>query len=219
MKKLLLLVATLCFFNCDDIIEVVDISEETVTVLAPRDGVLVDEASVTFTWDAVEEAESYKIQIAKPSFEAATQIVTDSTVTSTFFNRLLDSGNYEWRIRAENSGYATLFTTQKFTVSAPDPVDITNEQLVILTPSDGNTFLTTDTINFSWETIEGADQYVIQIATPDFDNPVETIKDETITNTSFSVSNLSANTYKFRVKAKNSGFETGYMEIGFTVNE
>ncbi|HEX9601149.1 MAG TPA: fibronectin type III domain-containing protein [Mariniflexile sp.] len=219
MKKLLLLIITLCFFNCDDIIEVVDISEETVTVLAPMDGVLVEDANITFTWDAVEEAESYKIQIAKPSFEAAQQIAIDSLVTTTFFNTTLLSGSYEWRVRAENSGYETLFTSQKFTVSAPDPVDITNEQVVVLAPTDGNTFLTTDTINFSWETIDGANEYAIQIATPDFDNPVETIKDENLTATTVSVSNLSANAYKFRVKAKNSSFETGYTEIGFTVNE
>lgn len=218
MKKLLFLFITLCFFNCDDIIEVVDISEETVIVLAPLDGVVIEDANVTFTWDAVLEAESYKIQIAKPSFEAAQQIITDSIVTTTFFNRTLLSGNYEWRVRAENSDYATAYTKQKFKVAAPEPVDISSKQLVISAPANNATFLTTDTINFSWETVEGADQYVVQIATPDFENPTETIKDETITAATISVSNLIANSYKCRVKAKNSGFETGYTEIGFVVN-
>jgi hypothetical protein len=218
MKKLLLLMITLCFMACDDIIGVVDISEETVTVLAPLDGVVIEDANVTFTWDALVEAESYKIQIAKPSFEAAQQIITDSLVTTTYFNRTLLSGSYEWRVRAENSDYATVYTTQKFTVAAPDPVDISSKQVVIAALANNATFLTTDTINFSWEAVEDANEYNIQIATPDFENPNETLKDEIITSTSFSISNLSANSYKCRVKAKNSGYETGYTEIGFVVN-
>ncbi len=220
MKRPLIVFTVLAFgfLSCDDIIEVVDISEQTVYVLAPTDGVALYDDTVTFTWDAVDDAESYNIQIATPDFETATQIVTDSTVTTTFFNRSLNSGSYEWRVRAENSGYATAYTVQKFALTA-NPVDITNEQLVILAPTEGQTFLTTDTINFSWEAIDGANGYVVQIATPDFDNPVEILKNQTTTSTSFSVTDLSSNQYKFRVKAINSGFETGYAEVGFTVNE
>lgn len=205
---------------CDDIIEVVDISKETVTVLAPVNETTLIDTDVTFIWDTVEEAEGYKIQIATPSFEAATEIVTaDSILTKTFFSKTLVSGSYEWRVRAENSGYVTGYTTQKFTLLSPDPVDISKELIVISSPTNGATFLNTDTINFSWKTIEGAREYVIQIVTPNFENITETIKDETITNTGFSVSNLSKNDYKCRVKAKNSGYETGYTEIAFTVNE
>ena len=217
--KIVLVLALMVVLACDDIIEVADISKETVTVLAPVNETTLIDTDVTFTWDSVEEAENYKIQIATPSFEAATEIVIDSTVTKTFFSNTLTSGSYEWRVRAENSGYVTGYTIQKFTLLSPDPVDISSELVVISSPANGATFSTTDTINFSWKTVEGAEKYTIQIATPDFTNPVETIKDETITNTGFSVSNLSKNDYKCRVKAKNSGYETGYTEISFSVNE
>ena len=206
------------FFGCDDIIEVVDISNRTITVLAPTDQAVLTDTDVTFTWDAVEGAESYKIQIATPSFEVAQQIVTDSLVTTTFFNRTLNSGSYEWRVRAENSGYATAYTVQKFTLTA-NPADITNEQVVVLAPTEGQTFLSTDTINFSWESIEGAEQYSIQIATPNFDYALEIIKDDTVISTSYSVSKLSTNSYEWRVKAINPDYETGYATLGFTVNE
>ncbi|AUP79693.1 hypothetical protein [Flavivirga eckloniae] len=220
MRSKILLIITLVFVcACDDIIEVVDISNETVTVLAPVNETTLVDTDVVFTWGTVEEAEAYKIQIATPSFEAATEIVTDSTVTKTSFSNTLASGSYEWRVRAENSGYATGYTTQKFRLLSPDPVDISKELVVISSPANGATFSTTSTVNFSWRAIEGAEDYVIQIVTPDFENITETITDETITNTGFSISNLSKNDYKCRVKAKNSEYETGYTEIGFTVDE
>lgn len=217
-KKVLFIIVLMGFFACDDIIQVVDISNRAITVLAPTDQAVLTDTDVMFTWDAVEDADSYKLQIATPSFETAQQIVTDSLVTTTFFNRTLNSGSYEWRVRAENSGYVTTYTTQKFTIMA-NPVDISSEQVVLLAPADTTVFSTTDTINFSWENIVGAEQYSVQIATPNFDNALEIIKDDTITNTSYSVSNLSANSYEWRVKAINPDYETGYATLGFTVNE
>lgn len=218
MKKVIYLFClVLCTVACDDITEVEDISNEKVTVLAPANDVTLTDATVVFTWDAVEEAEHYKIQIATPSFEAAMQIVTDSTVTTTSFNKALSSGDYEWRVSAENSGYNTVYTAQKFKL-VTSIVDISKELVVITSPSNNATFSTTDTISFSWSTINNATEYIIQIATPDFENPTETIKDETISSTSFSVSNLSKNEYKCRVKAKNASFETVYTETAFTVD-
>lgn len=218
MKKLLIILC-ISFFACDAIIEVDDISEATVTILAPAKGVSLNEGDIAFTWNATEDAESYNIQIATPNFESATQILTDSIVTNTFFNSSLDASSYEWRVRAENSGYQTQYTAQNFTLLPTDPVDISNETVVIIAPGDDATFLTTDTINFSWEAIDDAEEYAIQIVTPNFDDPIEVIKNKTTTSTNFSVSNLSENQYEFRIKAKNSGYETEYTKIGFTVED
>lgn len=218
-KAALLIIVILSVLACEDIIEVVDISDLTLTVLAPKDQTVLTDINVTFSWNAVEDAESYNIQIATPSFESAQQIVTDSLVTSTFFSKTLNSGSYEWRVRAENSDYKTQYAVQKFTVAPSDPVDISNEQAVLLAPADNASFLNTDTINFSWEAVEDAEEYTIQIATPNFDNALEIIKEDTTTKTSYSVSNLSANSYEWRVKAKNAGYETAYTILGFVVNE
>lgn len=217
MKKILLIL-TISFFACDDIIEVPDITNSNMNILAPKNNTTLTDAAVIFSWDALEDAESYKIQIATPNFAEAQQIVADSLVIENTFSTTLNSGVYEWRLRAENSGYATAYVAQKFTLNASDPIDISNETITILTPENSASFSTTDTITFSWEALDGADSYTVQIVTPDFENPTETVKDDTITETSFSVSNLSSNTYKFRVKAENRGYETGYTEISFTVN-
>lgn len=117
MKKILIL---FCVFistiSCDDIIEVEDISNRTVTILAPTDNSVLDITDVTFTWQSVEDAERYTIQIATPDFETANQIVLDSTIASTSFLKTLAVGAYQWRVKAKNSDYETVYTSQNLTI-------------------------------------------------------------------------------------------------------
>jgi|SRR5690606_16149556 len=110
------LLLILFFFSCDDIIEVEDISEEEVVVLAPTHNAILSTQDVIFSWELIEEAAAYKLQIATPNFTEAIQIVGDTTVTALNFIKTLELGDYEWRVRAENSGYHTQYTTQKFTI-------------------------------------------------------------------------------------------------------
>ena len=113
---LFILCFTFCLVSCDDIVEVEDISENEVNVLAPTDNALLNTTSVTFTWEALEDAETYHLQIATPSFENALQIVKDSVLTNTSFSTSLDEKVYEWRIRAQNSEYYTEYRIQSFTI-------------------------------------------------------------------------------------------------------
>jgi hypothetical protein len=117
MKKLIYILTLFCFvLSCSEIIGVEDISDKTLSVIAPTNGAILNTGTLIFTWDSLEDAEEYKIQIATPSFENAIQILTDSTLTTTSFSTTLENGNYQWRIRAENSGYQTQFSTQNFTI-------------------------------------------------------------------------------------------------------
>jgi hypothetical protein len=117
MKRILLVLSLLIIVTaCEDIIEVEDISDDSVTLLAPTNEAILSITNLTFTWQAIEDAESYHIQIATPSFSEALQIVTDSTIVNTSFSTNLETNSYQWRVRAENSGYQTLYTTQSFTI-------------------------------------------------------------------------------------------------------
>ncbi len=220
MRKFVLIFSLLfSFISCSDIVRVEDISDETVSILAPTNNAIINSTSVTFSWQAIEDAESYHIQITTPTFTQATQIVVDSIVTSTDFTITLAANNYQWRVRAENSAYETIYTTQSFSVLETDDVDISGETVTLLAPADAVVFNTTDTINFSWETVLHAENYIIQIATPNFENATEIIENETVINTGFSISNLEANSYEWRVKALNSAYETDYTTQSFTIEE
>ena len=116
MRHLKVLLLLLFVTSCEEIIEVEDISNDSVTILAPTDTAVLNITDINFSWNAVEDAEQYKLQIATPDFEMANQIVLDTTITATSFNQTLELGNYEWRVRAENSDYQTVYTIQSFTI-------------------------------------------------------------------------------------------------------
>jgi hypothetical protein len=114
-------------WGCEDILEEVDISEQQVVMTAPTEGSVVTQSQVSFSWETVEEATSYKVQVATPSFEQAAQVMVDtlvkvdSTFVGTFFSRKLDNAKYEWRVKAQNSGFATPYGMNASTVNAPEP--------------------------------------------------------------------------------------------------
>lgn len=115
-NNIVLIFFVLCVLACSDIIEVPDISFKSVNVLAPIDGAIVTTTNVIFSWEPVEDAKQYHIQIATPNFANAVQVVKDSTLTGSNYTTILDANTYEWQVRAENSGYQTPYTTQNFTV-------------------------------------------------------------------------------------------------------
>ena len=108
------LLAMLPVFGCEDIIE----------LLAPLQGSIVEENTVNFTWNPIDEANSYSVQVATPNFETAAQIVLDSiiVVDSTFMgtkaSKSLINNNYEWRVKAMNSGFETEYSASAFSVNA-----------------------------------------------------------------------------------------------------
>ncbi|WP_411032225.1 hypothetical protein [Spongiimicrobium sp. 3-5] len=112
-------------FSCEDVLEVPDISNQRVELLAPSDGSTVRDSIVNFTWNGVAEANAYLIQVATPSFENAAQIVLDSVVVldTTFLGtkatRILPNSSYEWRVKAQNSDFETPFSVTSFAVEAP----------------------------------------------------------------------------------------------------
>jgi len=125
MQRILLLLIAISFCSCDDIIEVTDISNEQVTLLAPLNNTVVADSLVNFNWNSVNEAESYLVQIATPNFENASQLVLDSVIvidtsfTGTSVSRMLLDNTYEWRVKAFNSDFETDFSLSRFRVETP----------------------------------------------------------------------------------------------------
>lgn len=107
---------------CEDLLEVPDISEEEVQLLAPSDSTTVVQTEVNFTWNEVFEATQYHVQVAAPGFENAAQIVVDTVIVvdslyaGPRFSKSLTDSAYEWRVKAQNSGYETDFSLNRFTV-------------------------------------------------------------------------------------------------------
>ena len=140
MNRFWILIIIIMCWSCEEIIEVGDISDQAISVLAPTNNVVIESSSVTFSWENVIDATGYRLQIATPNFESAQQILLDSLVTETSFTNTLDFGDYQWRIRGENSVYTTAYSTINFSVNANLAPDISNELVELLSPVDNATY-------------------------------------------------------------------------------
>ena len=99
--------------------------------------------------------------------------------------------------------------------------DISNEQVQLLAPTN-ESIVTDSIVNFNWNGVDEADAYLVQIATPDFENAAQFVLDTLITIDSTFVGNriskkLLDNTYQWRVQGQNSMFSTAFSSNTFTV--
>lgn len=115
-QHIVLLIMVFLLFSCEELINEEDISEVNVQLLAPTNNTVIRQGNVSFNWKELSGADEYKLQIATPNFISAIQIVLDTTLSKNSFIKNLEVGNYEWRVRAENSAYETDFTTHALAV-------------------------------------------------------------------------------------------------------
>ena len=115
-KKLLIICSMLFLWNCEAVF-VEDISNETVVLLAPINDTEISSGIIQFNWQELADVTEYKVQIAKPNFSTASQILLDSAITTTVISKNLEVGNYEWRVSASNSEYTTNYSISSFKVN------------------------------------------------------------------------------------------------------
>jgi len=90
-----------------------------------------------------------------------------------------------------------------------DEVRIYESSVELLAPEDA-VVLNDTNVTFVWNTVDGASEYIIQVATPDFSSPLQIVTDSAVTTNSFSTTLLTTTNYEWRVKAKNSNYETAF---------
>lgn len=164
------LFAAIFLGGCNDIFEA-EIEKEKVVVLAPVDSVVIAGNKIHFSWEAIRGASLYHLQIAQPSFANATKIVVDTLSPLTSFSTNLREGWYEWRIRAENSVYATEYAYSTFKVDTSSNIE--DYQVVLLAPADKFNTKSSEFI-FKWEALELADFYFFTLNSADTNIMVKT---------------------------------------------
>lgn len=200
--KFLLGLLFLTLFSCEEIIMEKDISKSEVVLVAPSNNAQFYSTGVTFTWDTVAGATEYQLQVATPNFATPLQIVLDTTIEENSFTQQLPIGNYEWRVRAINSGYSTNYSSRL--VSVVSDADFQNNTVVLNTPVNN---LITKTVlqNLSWQSIIGATSYQVQV----YDASNTIITDQTITATNLSHTFTEGNFF-WKVRASNGAQQTLY---------
>ena len=216
MKKVVSIFMLVCsLLCCEEIAFVPDISESNVVIIAPSENAALVASPIRFTWEAITDADGHRVQIVRPDFENAEQLILDSLVTGTAITQTLAVGSYQWRIRAENSGFNTPYTVSTFSVAEANTgviaPDLSEVQIMLLTPEDEAILNTDASVTLSWNAVLDAETYTVEFATPNFEDNVTPIESQTVTETSLVLMGLEAGMYQWRVKALNATAETESM--------
>ncbi|RZS98806.1 hypothetical protein [Aquimarina brevivitae] len=212
MKKYFIYIGItiISLISCEEILIEEDLSDDTVTLIAPVDGSTVANASVNFSWEAVDPATSYRLQIARPSFASAVQVVKDTTLALTSFSTTLTSNTYEWRVRAQNAGSNTVYTSAAFSVTESD--NFPARDVVLLSPQN-NQIINTATITLTWEQVTDATTYRVQL----LDDTNQVIDEQAVTTTSAQFV-FPEGTTTWQVRAENDTQNTLYSSRTITVD-
>lgn len=209
-----LMTLALCTLSCDDVFEE-DISDDSVTTIAPEDNAVFEGNTVQFRWNALEGADDYRLQITDEEL----RLVLDSLIPATVFDYQIDPGTYEWRIRAENFAYTTPYTFQS-SFSISESIDLTDQRVTLLSP-DNNAYFNEVALLFSWQGISTAESYTYQLLEVVTNGETQIFEDDNVLDTSLSLGNTAITEdaeYIWQVRAQNSTSTTDFFKRSFFVD-
>lgn len=209
MKKYINHIFILCFIAiltaCTKDFIVKDIKNDTVDVIAPANNLKTPNNSITFWWNELDGAETYNLQIVKPSFSSIIQLIVDTTITGNKFNHTFTPGTYEWRIKASNGGGSTAYTTRTLVIDTTSNLHYVTVSLI--TPA-ANYKTSSFTTLFSWNILPAATSYNLRVTDP---NGFETIINTS--NTTYTLSFTLPGTYSWKVQGQNAFTLSNFSEI------
>ena len=213
MNKLVYIsiVSLFAFSGCRKDFIVEDISKKSLVINAPANNTTTTLNQVTFWWDELDGAEKYNLQIVKPDFSNAIQLIVDTNIATNKFNYTFKPGKYQWRVKATNAGHSTPY--QVFDIKIDTTSDLSEQLVGLLSPANGavtgNTLVT-----FNWSSISAAKKYRLQINSGLILDTTFTAK----TSFSFGVPAIknSNTTFTWNVKAMNDFGESQFNPTSFT---
>jgi hypothetical protein len=174
----------------------------------------VDERGVSlapqFTWESVESATTYSIQLAEDSaFTALLLDVQKIPFTRYAASNLQQATWYYWRARASNSaGDGPWSAVRRFQTLRPVPGAVQ-----LRTPADRSAGIA-HLPQFRWESVEHAAGYRLEIAEDaSFDSPVLAVDGMTGTNAVPADSLAELQEYHWRVRAENESGEGAWSAV------
>jgi hypothetical protein len=203
-----LLLALTLFQSCRDFIAE-DLTDKNLVVLSPSDNMVTTSATINFYWQELEGARTYRLQIAKPSFDNMSALLMDTSVTQTQFTYVFTPGTYQWRVRAENGSTETPYVTRTITIDST--TDLTTQQIILINPADNYaTNSTSFTLDFFG--LYNATQYRVAIKshTTGFSGSL-IVPEMVITDTFITISGLTEGYLDWGVKG-----ESGVSSTPFT---
>lgn len=208
MNKSVFIVCLITLMGCKDIFES-DISHKKVVLLTPPDNYITYNPKQSFSWEIMEEAVQYQIQLLS-SGANGDYLFVDSLISVNNFIINLQPGCYIWRVRAVNSVYKTNYASYNLVVDTS--LDLSQTILHLNVPKFG------DTINglglcFKWSENSNINMYHL-VVNSDGDKCIDTM-----TNTNYlSYSGFTQGSYDWHVIGHNDLSSTLKSESSFFVD-
>lgn len=133
-----------------------DLSQLTLQLLAPSDNLITNQPVQTYKWSLIGTAEQYNVQIATPQFSGVYTVVLDTIVLNDSLAYVLSEGDYEWRVRAENSTSNTAYSSRFITIDITAPT-----APVLISPNLGDTIANPVTLLWNPDNTSIADSLYI----------------------------------------------------------
>lgn len=200
----MIILAILGISSCSEIFED-DISGKYVSIISPSDAYSSPSNQIVFWWNELDGADWYHFQIVKPSFSSIESLIIDTNIVGTSFSCILPFGDYQWRIRPENSAYVGDYICRSLSIESDS--DLTYQVIPLQLPSINDT-TNINQQSFSWQTIQYADGYAFTIWKDVYNGVIE-YSTTTATNSAsytFSIDGY----FVWGVKAFNEESETVY---------
>jgi len=208
-NKFIILIVAICiastYYSCSEFISV-NLRKKSLTVLAPSNGTISTNYTITFWWEKLKGADMYELQVVQPDFNNIQKLFLDTVITTNKFSMTFAPGDYQWRVRAMNNSSNTDYVNYWFTIDSS--LDLASQTLLLLSPAN-NVYKNTLTHTFSWSPLSNADNYVFQL----FDSSgvaagaAQSVITNSVTNTF-----TSQGVFKWRVFAQNAISSSPYSE-------
>jgi hypothetical protein len=196
--------------GCEDFIEP-NLEDDVIVLLAPPDQFVTPVGSQTFWWEELEGAETYNLQLVKGTFVYIQQHILDTSLTANKFQYSLTPGSYQWRVRGENNGGHTPYSTRTFTIDSS--LDLSN-QIVVLSMPPANQVTNETIIVFEWQSLYNAEEYRFQLL--DSTSGI-VLEDEILTGVTYT-DTLIEGDYIWQVRAQNSTSLTPYTKRNLVID-
>jgi len=123
-----------------------DLVGQTILLNTPLDGSFSDHLNISFSWQPLSMATSYRLQLSSDGFATGANVL-DTVVTSTFASvTLSEEGLISWRVRAEASS-----TVSSYSAIRTVRVDATAPAPVILWLPEHNASFVSQEFDFAWQ--------------------------------------------------------------------
>ena len=109
--------------SCEDITEPI-LDNEKVELVAPINGVISKENQQNLFWNSLDKQANYELQVVSPRFDSIVKLILDTTINKNIYSINIDSGSYEWRVRAvNNSSYSKFSDSWKLIIVENEHVE------------------------------------------------------------------------------------------------